>query len=99
VHLGDSNMLEEITSLEGLDIFTPWGVRIGQIASVELDPEECAISNLFLEETNPNIVEMGASLLIPFRWVQAVGDIVILRHFPEDIPIPAPAEYGMEEYR
>lgn len=92
-------MLEEVTNLEGLEVFTPWGVKVGNISSVELDPEEAEISSLLLEETNPNLVEMGASLLVPFRWIQAVGDIIILRHFPQELPIPAPAEYGMDEYR
>jgi len=92
-------MLEEITSLTGLEMFTPWGVKVGAVSDVELDPEDSLLSGLLVEETNPNLVEMGAPLLVPFRWVQAIGDVIILKHFPEDLPIPAPAEYGMPEYR
>jgi sporulation protein YlmC with PRC-barrel domain len=92
-------MLEEVTNIEGLEVFTPWGVRVGSITGVELDHEEGSISGLLAEDTNPNLVEMGAPLLIPFRWIQAVGDVVILRHFPEEVPIPAPSEYGMEEFK
>ena len=92
-------MLEEITNLIGLEAYTPWGVRIGVVNEAELDPEENTVSGLLIEETNMNLVERGAPLLVPFRWIQSIGDIIILRHFPEDLPIPAPAEYGLDEYR
>jgi len=92
-------MLEELTNIEGLEVYTPLGVRVGNITGVEVDDEEGNISGLLAEDTNPNLVEMGAPLLIPFRWIQAVGDVIILRHFPEEIPIPAPSEFGMEEYK
>ncbi|MGA1821661.1 MAG: PRC-barrel domain-containing protein [Thermoplasmatota archaeon] len=87
-------MLEETSSLLGLDVFTPWGVRVGTIADIEIDYEEFEISNLFLEETNELLVERGADIMIPYRWVHAAGDIILLRYFPEEVPIPAPE--GME---
>jgi sporulation protein YlmC with PRC-barrel domain len=91
-------MLEETSQLENIEVFTPWGVSIGNIASLEIDSERSEISNIFLEETNEKLVEEGASILIPFRWVQAVGDIIILRYFPEDLPIRSMEDLGLDEY-
>jgi sporulation protein YlmC with PRC-barrel domain len=35
--------------------------------------------------TNPSIVEGTVDVAVPYRWVNAVGDIVILSHFPERV--------------
>jgi sporulation protein YlmC with PRC-barrel domain len=92
-------MLEEATILENLEVFTPWGVKIGDIAGLEIDSEAAEIENIFIEETNDRLVQNGEPILIPYRWVQAVGDIVILRHFPPDIPIASPENLGMREFQ
>lgn len=92
-------MLEEVSVLNNLEVFTPWGVRIGDVNNVEIDSETSTIENLFLETTNEKLVSRGDSILIPFRWVQAVGDIIILKHFPEDLPIRSKDDDGLEEYR
>ena len=91
-------MLEEATTLTGLEVFTPWGVKVGDISNLEIDSETFEIENIFIEETNERLVENGASLLIPYRWIQGIGDVVILKHFPEDVPIRSPDEMG-DEYR
>lgn len=92
-------MLEEASSIENLEVFTPWGVSVGLITSLEIDAESGEIANLYLEETNDKMVENGESILIPYRWIQAVGDIIILRYFPEDIPIRSMENLGMEEFQ
>jgi sporulation protein YlmC with PRC-barrel domain len=92
-------MLEEASHLENLEVFTPWGVSIGTATSVEIESETAEIANIFLEETNEKLVEEGSSILIPYRWVQAVGDIIILRYFPEDLPIRSMEDLGLDEYR
>ncbi len=91
-------MLEEASQLENIEVFTPWGVSVGFITSLEVDDEKGEITSLFLEETNEKLVEDGSSILIPFRWVQAVGDVVILRYFPQDIPIRSIEEQGPMAY-
>jgi sporulation protein YlmC with PRC-barrel domain len=93
------DMLEEASEIENLEVFTPWGVSVGLITSLEVDAESGEISSLFLEETNEKMVENGESILIPFRWIQAVGDIVLLRYFPEDIPVKSMEDVGLEEFQ
>lgn len=93
-------MLEEATTLNDLEVFTPWGVKIGDVTNLEIDSESMEIENIFIEETNDRLVENGESILIPYRWVQAVGDIVILKHFPIDLPIMSDSDLGaLEEFR
>ncbi|MCU0799214.1 MAG: PRC-barrel domain-containing protein [Candidatus Thermoplasmatota archaeon] len=92
-------MLEEATSLLELRVYTPWGVEIGGITNLEIDSELNEISNLVIEQTNEKIVEDGASIMIPYRWIMALGDIVILRHFPNDLPIKNTTELGVGEYK
>ncbi|MGA1793928.1 MAG: PRC-barrel domain-containing protein [Thermoplasmatota archaeon] len=92
-------MLEEVSALNDLEVFTPWGVKVGDVANIEIDSESTEIENIFLEVTNDRLVQDGASILIPYRWIQAVGDIIILRHFPEDLPIKTMEDFGPAEFR
>ena len=80
-------MLEEVTSLLGLQIYTNYGVFVGIINNVIVDLKKHKAHSLYVEETNPSVVEDSRSITIPFRWVQNVGDIVLLRHFPEHIEL------------
>lgn len=91
-------MLEEASNIENLEVFTPWGVSIGMVNSLEIESETGEVANLFMEETNDRLVEDGASILIPFRWIQGVGDIVILKYFPENIPIRSDESMDREFY-
>ena len=80
-------MLEEITSLLGLQIYTQYGVFVGVINNVIVDIGKHRAHSLYIEQTNPTLVEDSRSITIPYRWVQNVGDIVLLRHFPEHVEL------------
>ncbi len=80
-------MLEEVTSLLGLQIYTNYGAFVGVINNIIIDIKKHKAQSLYVEETNPTLVEDSRSITIPFRWVQNVGDIVLLRYFPEHIEL------------
>ena len=80
-------MLEEITSLLGLQIYTQYGVFVGVINNVIVDIGKHKAHSLYVEQTNPTLVEDSRSITIPYRWVQNGGDIVLLRHFPEHVEL------------
>lgn len=80
-------MLEEITSMLGLHIYTNYGVFVGVINNVIVDLKKHKAHSLYVEQTNPTLVEDSRSVTIPYRWVQNVGDIVLLKHFPEHIEL------------
>ena len=78
-------MLEEAGNLIGLEVYTPGGIFVGIVNNLVVDLENNKVDGLFLESSSPVLVDRGAPLNIPFRWVQSVGDIIILRAFPEHV--------------
>ncbi len=78
-------MLEEITALFDIVVYTNNGVAIGRVSNVVLDIEKSAIDGLYIDETNPALVEGAQAITVPYRWIQSVGDVIILRHFPERV--------------
>ena len=89
-------MLEEVTSLLGLQIYTNFGVFVGIVNNVVVDIRKHKADSLYVEETNPTLVEASRSVTIPYRWVQNVGDIILLKHFPEHIELTEEQRRMME---
>jgi aspartate 1-decarboxylase len=50
-----------------------------------VDVENGAVDGLFVGETNPLLVEGSRAVSVPYRWIQSVGDVVILRYFPKRV--------------
>ena len=87
-------MLIEVTSLYNQEVYTPKGIYLGRVYEVYLDTAKSAIYELILEETNPSIVDESRSIGIPYRWVQTIKEIIVLRYFPGKIHVkPKPARY------
>ena len=89
-------MLEEVTSLIGLQIYTNFGVFVGVVGNVIVDIKKHTADSFFVEETNPTLVEASRSITIPYRWVQHVGDIILLKHFPERVELTDEQRRQME---
>jgi sporulation protein YlmC with PRC-barrel domain len=89
-------MLEEVTSLLGLQIYTNYGVFIGVVNNIIVDIKKHKADSFFVEETNPALVEASRSITIPYRWVQHVGDIILLKHFPEHVELSEEERRRME---
>lgn len=90
-------MLREISDLIGLTVYTQNGVLLGSVTNLIVDVERGRVDALFIAETNPALVDGGRAVSVPYRWVQSVGDVVILRYFPKRVTLrkgpgkPAPA--------
>ena len=78
-------MLEEITKLKGLEVYAPNGIFVGYVDKFVIDPSDKRVTGIFLEAANPVLVDNGVSIKIPYRWVQSMGDIVILSSFPQHV--------------
>ena len=78
-------MLEEAGNLVGLEVYTPDGIFVGVVSNLVMDLGENKVNGLFLDASSPALVDRGVALNIPFRWVQSVGDIIVLRAFPERV--------------
>ena len=72
----------ELSSLYGQDMYTDRGVHVGKIADAHVDIEERRISGLAVKNINPNAFDVGTrkGIIIPYRWVTAIGDIVLIKH-------------------
>ena len=74
-------MHADITSLLGLEVYTQKGIFVGRVDDAVLDPDRGMVSALALGDVNRDIFDFkGKGIVVPYRWVTAVGDIVIMRH-------------------
>jgi sporulation protein YlmC with PRC-barrel domain len=76
---------EEVTSFLKLPVYTRSGTYVGHVRNVFLDMDEKRVSSLLLTDTNPSLVEGTVDVAVPYRWVNAIGDIVILSYFPKRV--------------
>lgn len=93
-------MLVEITQLVDRDIYTPDGRHLGKVNNIVLDVEGGRADGLFVSEPSEYLVEGSRSVNVPFRWVAAVNDVILLKYFPKRVsakktppppPPPTPA--------
>jgi len=80
-------MMTEATELIGLEIYTDKGYLLGTIKDVLVDVNEQIIYGLYVEKSNPLLVEDGVPVVVPYRWVKAVGDVILLKKFPSYVNI------------
>ncbi len=73
---------EEVTTFLKLPVYTREGTYVGHVRNVFIDMDERCVSSLLVTNTNPSLVEGTVDVAVPYRWVNSVGDIVILSHFP-----------------
>ena len=85
-------MLNEASRLPGLTVYTRNGRRLGVVHDVLLDTTQRIVSALLITGTTPNLVKDGANIIIPYRWVQDLDDVVILRYFPDKIDFTESSE-------
>ena len=92
-------MLNEASRLPGLTVYTRNGERLGVVHDVLLDTTQRIISALLITATTPELVKDGENIIIPYRWVQDLDDVVILRHFPDKIELTKndTAEFSLDD--
>ncbi|WP_435358419.1 PRC-barrel domain-containing protein [Haloarchaeobius sp. DFWS5] len=87
---------QEITSIVGREVYSNNGVFVGEIEDVRLDIESQVVTGLALTELNPELfggrVNGMRGVLIPYRWVRAVGDVVLVNDVIERLKTPEEEE-------
>ncbi|HEV8050299.1 MAG TPA: PRC-barrel domain-containing protein [Thermoplasmata archaeon] len=85
-------MLVEMTELLGRQVYTAEGRLLGEVENVVVDVEGAKIDGLYIDETNPLLVDESKPVNVPYRWVTAVNDVVLLKFFPKRVSLKrAPA--------
>jgi sporulation protein YlmC with PRC-barrel domain len=90
-------MLVEMTELLGRQIYTPEGRLLGEVDNVIVDVESSKVDGLYIDETSPMLVEDSRPTSVPYRWVAAVNDVVLLKYFPKRVSVHKAAPRGKEE--
>ena len=80
-------MLVEMTELLGRQIYTPEGRLLGEVDNVVVDVESAKIDGIYVAESSPMLVEDSRPTNVPYRWVSAVNDVVILKYFPKRVSV------------
>jgi sporulation protein YlmC with PRC-barrel domain len=89
-------LLEEVSDIIGLQVYTPDGIFLGNVNNLLISLDECTVDGVYIEDTNPILVEDSKPVVMPYRWIQSVGDIVVLRFFPKRIGSVKREEEGDE---
>ena len=81
--------LQEITSLVGREVYTNNGVFLGEVEDLRLNLDAESVTGLALHQLNRELFagETASSrgVIVPYRWVQAVGDVIIVNDLAERI--------------
>ena len=80
---------QEITSLVGREVYSNNGVFVGEVEDLQLDMNAERVTGLALGEINRELfgarVDGSRGILVPYRWVRAVGDVVLVNDAVEQI--------------
>lgn len=80
---------QEITTLVGREVYTKNGLLLGEVEDLRLNLDAEEVTGLALHELNRELFGAEAAsargVIVPYRWVQAVGDVVIVNDIVERI--------------
>lgn len=78
--------MTEISSLTNdVPVYTRSGTFVGHVKSTILDLDARTVDALLITGTNPDLVEGGKDVAVPYRWVSNVDDVMVLRYFPDTV--------------
>lgn len=87
--MGRNSAPQEITNLVGREVYTNTGVFLGEVEDLRLDLDSQQVTGLALHELNRELfadeMDTARGVLVPYRWVQSVGDVVIVSDIVERI--------------
>jgi sporulation protein YlmC with PRC-barrel domain len=87
---------QEITTLVGREVYSNNGVFVGEVEDLRLDMQTETVTGLALGELNMELfrgqVEGARGVVVPYRWVRAVGDVVLVSNVVERMREPEEEE-------
>ena len=83
---------QEITTLVGREVYSNNGVFVGEVEDIRLDLDKQSVTGLALHQLNTELFDAetrsSRGVIIPYRWVRAVGDVVIVNDVVERLHQP-----------
>ena len=87
---------QEITSLVGREVYSNNGVFVGEVEDIRLDLQKELVTGLALGDVNHELFDARVSgsegVIVPYRWVRAVGDIILINDIVERLREPEDEE-------
>jgi sporulation protein YlmC with PRC-barrel domain len=87
---------QEITALVGREVYSNNGVFVGEVEDVRLDLGAEQVTGLALSDLNKELfqgnIEGGKGVMVPYRWVRAVGDVILINDIIERLRGPEESE-------
>jgi len=81
-------MKTQITELFGMEVYTEKAVRVGVVDDAVLNVDTKKIDSLAISSLNPELLQLKGfkGIKIPYRIIRSIGDVIIIRHFPNMFP-------------
>ena len=76
---------QEITNLVGREVYSTNGVYVGQVEDVKLDFDAEHVTGLALHKVNGDLLDGHRGVMVPYRWIQAVGDVILVSDVVEQL--------------
>ncbi len=74
----------EISHLFKKEVYTDRGIYVGKVVDAAINFKERRLSGLSLIDINQQLLNLDSEgAIIPFRWVMAAGDIIIIKELPD----------------
>ncbi|HIQ49904.1 MAG TPA: hypothetical protein EYH56_01775 [Nanoarchaeota archaeon] len=77
--------IKEFSEMFGKDVFTDKGMFCGKVADLQVDLRKFRVRAIVIEATRGSylseLVGGKRGIILPYQFVQSIGDIVIIRHF------------------
>jgi sporulation protein YlmC with PRC-barrel domain len=92
-------MRAEISTLFGLNVYTEKGIYVGKVNDVVIEVNDRKATGLAITKLNPHLFDVSSKgVIIPYRWVTAVGDIILMRQVADQFKKPEEiGEYSLPE--
>jgi len=76
--------VKNVSDMFGKDVFTNKGIFCGKVADVEVSLDKFRIKSIVVEAARnsflSSIVGGKRGVILPYRLVETVGDVVIIKH-------------------
>lgn len=83
---------QELTSLVGREVYSNNGVYVGEVEDLRLNIDGEAVTGLALGNLNAELLKSEAEgargVILPYRWVRSVGDIILVNDVVERVRDP-----------
>ncbi|WP_435095833.1 PRC-barrel domain-containing protein [Halarchaeum sp. P4] len=90
---------QEITTLVGREVYSNNGVFVGEVEDIRLDLDAEVVNGLALGELNPELFENydtgRRGVIVPYRWVRAVGDVILINDVVERLKTTSEEESAL----